>query len=216
METRQKRTKVAVSILVLAGLLMFALLAMADNFESIAPPSPDVSEGYEMLAGMFIRFDGVDGEAQNKDHIGWCNALSFSQGQSLPDGGVVGPTRQRGNVVFEDIVVIKELDKASPKLAEAVCKGNVFPRVEIHLTTTYTDAGNVTYYTYELKNVLIVDYRIGGSGYSEHIPTEELSLSFEEIKVTYTEIDERGRSKGNVEYEWRVEEGMIMLGEGAI
>ncbi len=208
METRQKRTKVAVSILVLAGLLMFTLLAMADNFASIAPPSPDVSDGYEMLAGMFIKFDGVDGETQNKDHIGWCDALSFSQGQSLPDGSI--GLRQRGNVVFEDIVVIKELDKASPKLAEAVCNGNVFPRVEIHLTTTYTVAGNVTYYAYELKNVQIVSYRIGGSGYSEHIPTEEISLSFEEIKVTYTEIDEGGRPKGNVEYEWRVEEGIIL------
>ncbi len=207
METRQKRTKVAVSILVLAGLLMFALLTMADDFASIAPPSPDVSEGYEMLAGMFIKFEGVDGETQNKDHIGWCNALSFSQGQILPDGGIIG-SRQRGNVVFEDIVVIKELDKASPKLAEAVCKGNVFPRVEIHLTRSY--AGLVTYYTYELKNVLIVGYRIGGSGYSEHVPTEELSLSFEEIKVAYTEFDEGGRAKGNVEYEWRLEEGAII------
>jgi len=197
METRQKRTKVAVSILVLAGLLMFALLAMADDFESIAPPSPDVSDSYEMLAGMFIKFDGVDGEAQDGNYRGWCNALSFSQGQSLPDGGVVGPTRQRANVVFEDVVVVKELDKASPKLAEAVCRGKVFPRVEIHLTRSYT--GLVTYYTYELKNVLIVGYRIGGSGYSEHVPTEKISLSFEEIKVTYTEFDEGGR----------VEEGVI-------
>jgi len=206
METRQKRTKVAVSILVLAGLLVFTLLAMAGDFESIAPPSPDVSEGYEMLADMFIRFDGVDGEAQNKDHIGWCNALSFSQGQSSPEGSA--GSRQRGNVVFEDIVVIKELDKASPKLAEAVCNGNVFPKVEIHLTRSY--AGLVTYYTYELKNVQIVGYRIGGSSYSEYIPTEEISLSFEEIKVTYTEFDEGGRAKGNVEYEWRLEEGTII------
>jgi len=211
METRQKRTKVAVSILVLAGLLTFALLAMADDFESIAPPSPDVSDGYGMLAGMFIRFDGVDGEVQSGNYRGWCNALSFSQGQSLPAGSIIG-SRQRGNVVFENIVVIKELDKASPKLAEAVCKGNVFPRVEIHLTNTDL----VTYYTYELENVQIVGYRIGGSGYSEHIPTEEISLSFEEIKVTYTEIDEGGGSKGNVVYEWRLEEDTIRVGEGAI
>ncbi len=215
METRQKRTKAAVSILVLAGLLMFALLTMADDFESIAPPSPDVSDGYEMLAGMFIRFEGVDGEVQSGFYRGWCNALSFSQGQSLPDGGmIVGTTRQGANVVFEDIVVVKELDKASPKLAEAVCKGKVFPKVEIHLTRSYT--GLVTYYTYELKNVLIVGYRIGGSGYSEHVPTEKISLSFEEIKVTYTEIDEGGGSKGNVVYEWRLEEDTIRVGEGAI
>ena len=209
METKQKRTKVVVSILALCSLLVFTLLAMADNFESIAPPSPDVSEGYEMLTGMFIKFEGVDGEAQNGSYRGWCNALSFSQGQSLGEGQrLVGASRQRADVVFEDIVVVKELDKASPKLAEAVCQGKVFPKVEIHLTRSY--AGLVTYYAYELKNVLIVGYRIGGSGYSEHVPTEELSLSFEEIKVTYTEFDEGGRTKGNVEYEWRLEEAMII------
>jgi len=217
METRQKRRKVALSIFVLAGLLMFTLLAMADNFESIAPPSPDVSEGYEMLAGMFIKFEGVEGEAQHKNYGGWCNALSFSQGQSLLERqSLAGAARQKADVVFEDIVVVKELDKASPKLAEAVCQGKVFPKVEIHLTRSYTSADLVTYYTYELNNVLIVNYRIGGSGYSEHIPTEEISLSFEEIKVTYTEIDEGGRPKGNVEYEWRVEEGAMIVGEGAI
>ena len=208
MKTKQKRTKAAVSILALAGFLVFALLAMADNFESIAPPSPDVSEGYEMLTGMYVKFEGVDGEAQDGDYRGWCNALSFSQGQSMLGGGT-GATRRRGDVVFEDMVVVKELDRASPKLAEAVCRGKVYPKVEIHLTRTYTNTGRVTYYTYELNNVLIAGYRIGGSDYSEHIPTEEISLNFEEIKVTYTEIDERGTTRGNVEYEWRVEEGAI-------
>jgi len=32
-------------------------------------------------------------------------------------------------------------------------------------------------------------------------------LNFEEIKVTYTECDSSGQSKGNVEYSWKVEEG---------
>jgi len=36
---------------------------------------------------------------------------------------------------------------------------------------------------------------------------EDLSLNFEEIKVTYTETDNTGKKKGNVEYSWKVEEG---------
>jgi type VI secretion system secreted protein Hcp len=103
--------------------------------------------------------------------------------------------------------VTKELDKSSPKLAEAVCKGKVFPKVEIHLTASYTDAGRVTYYAYELKNVQVVDYNISGSGQSDAVPAESMSLNFEEIKVTYTEADSKGKKKGNVEYEWKVEEG---------
>ncbi len=87
-----------------------------------------------------------------------------------------------------------------------MCKGKVYPKVEIHLTASYTDAGRQTYYAYELKNALVTSYNIGGSGQADDVPTEELSLNFEEIKVTYTECDNAGKKKGNVEYSWKVEE----------
>jgi type VI secretion system secreted protein Hcp len=155
----------------------------------------------------YIKFEGVDGEAQDKDHKNWSDILSFSQGIMQPGGAATGPTRRRGDVIFEDIQITKELDKASPKIAEAVCKGKVFPKVEIHLTASYTDAGRVPYFKYELKNVLVTNYNISGSGQSEDVPTENCSLNFEEIKVTYAEADSKGKSKGNVEYQWKVEEG---------
>ncbi len=155
----------------------------------------------------YIKFDGVDGEAQDKDHKGWSDIASFSQGLHQPGGAATGATRRRGDVIMDDIAVSKELDKASPKISEAVCKGKVFPKVEIQLTASYTDAGRVTYYAYELKNVLVTSYNIGGSGQSEDVPMEDFSLNFEEIKVTYTEVDNTGKKKGNVEYSWKVEEG---------
>jgi len=155
----------------------------------------------------YIKFDGVDGEAQDKDHKGWSDIASFGQAIHQPGGASTGQTRRRGDVVLDDIGITKELDKSSPKIAEAVCKGKVFPKVDIHLTASYTDAGRVTYYAYELKNVLVSSYSIGGSGQSEAVPTEELSLNFEEIKVTYTECDTTGKKKGNIEYSWKVEEG---------
>ena len=153
----------------------------------------------------YIKFDGVDGEAQDKDHKGWSDLVSFSQGIHKPMAGATGPTRRRGDVVLDDLVCVKELDKASPKLAEAICKGKVFPKVEIHVTASYTDAGRQTYYAYELKNVQVTSYNINGSGQSEDPPMEEFSLNFEEIKVTYTECDSAGKKKGNVEYTWKVE-----------
>jgi type VI secretion system secreted protein Hcp len=155
----------------------------------------------------YIKFDGVDGEAQDKDHKSWSDILSFQQAIHQPGSGATGPTRRRGDVVLDDIHVTKELDKASPKLAESICKGKVFPKVDIHVTASTTDAGRVTYYAYELKKVQVTSYNIAGSGQSEDVPTEDFSLNFEEIKVTYTENDAEGKKKGNVEYSWKVEEG---------
>ncbi len=157
------------------------------------------------MAG-FIKFEGVEGEAQDKDHKGWSDLASFSQTLHKPGSGT-GPTRRRGDVVLEDIVIVKEIDKASPKLAEAVCKGKVFPKVDIHLTASYTDSGRVTYYAYELKNVQVVNYTISGAMQSDAVPVEDVSLNFEELKATYTETDSKGKKKGNVEYGWKVEEG---------
>jgi len=155
----------------------------------------------------YIKIGDIKGEALDKDHTAWSDMMSFSQTIRLQDDVTLSPgeTRRRGDVILEDIVVVKELDKASPKLAEAILQGTVFPKVEIHLTASYTDAGKVTYFTYELKNVMVTSYSISGTG--DTIPMEEFSLNFEEIKVTYTENDSAGKSKGNVEYSWKVEEG---------
>ena len=155
----------------------------------------------------YIKFDGVDGEAQDKDHKNWSDLISFSQGLTQPGGGATGPTRRRGDVIVDDIHCVKELDKSSPKLAEAVCKGKIFAKVEIDMTASTTDAGRVTYYKYELKNVMVTSYSIGGDGQGEAVPTENFSLNAEELKVTYTEVGPDGKSKGNVAYEWKVEEG---------
>ena len=155
----------------------------------------------------YIKFDGVDGESLDKDHKGWSDLASFGQSLHQPGGGGTGATRRRGDVILDDLTCAKELDKASPKIAESVCNGKVYPKVEIHLTASTTDKGRVTYYAYELTNVMVTSYQVGGSGQSEDVPTEDFSLNFEEIKVTYTENDSKGKKKGNIEYSWKVEEG---------
>ena len=155
----------------------------------------------------YIKFDGVTGECKDKDHKGWSDLASFGQALHQPGGGATGATRRRGDVIMEDITCSKELDKASPKIAESVASGKVYPKVEIDLTASYTDAGRVTYYKYELKNVLVTSYNVSGSGQAEDVPMEDFALNFEEIKVTYTENDAKGKKKGNVEYSWKVEEG---------
>lgn len=158
-------------------------------------------------AAAFVKYEGIDGESKDKDHQGWSDIVSFSQSIHKPGGGATGPTRRRGDVVFEDFVVVKEVDKASPKLAEAVAKGKVFPKVEIEVTASYTDAGRVTYYAYELKNVIVTSYNISGSGQDEDVPVETVTFNFEEYKVSYLERDESGNPMGWVEFLWNLVKG---------
>ncbi len=169
---------------------------------SIAFP---LSDAY---AAAYIKFDGVDGEAKDKDHQGWSDLLSFSQGLHQPGGGKTGSTRQRGDVIMDDVTLSKELYKASPKIAASLAMGKAFSTVEFELTASTTDTGRTTYYAYELTNVLVTSYSVSGSGQSEEVPIEDFSLNFEEIKVTYTELDERtGSPKTLIGYECTTKKG---------
>ena len=155
----------------------------------------------------YIKFDGIDGESMDSKHQKWSDLESVSQVLHRPTGGATGAARARGDVIFDDLQCAKLLDKSSPKIAEAVAKGKVFPKVEIHMTTGMADEGRTTYLAYELKNVLVSSYAASGHGQSESKPMENFSLNFEEIKVTYTEISPDGKKGGNVDFAWKVQVG---------
>ncbi|MGV8073236.1 MAG: Hcp family type VI secretion system effector [Syntrophobacteraceae bacterium] len=156
---------------------------------------------------LFIKFDGIDGECNDKDHKNWSDLLAMSWGLHKAGAGATGQTRRRGVVTVEDVVITKELDKASPKLSESVCTGKVFPKVEIHDTTTYGEGNRAAFLKFELKNVMVSSFNLSAAGGGDAVPTESVSLNFEEIKQTYVEYDSKGSKKGNVEMSWKVEEG---------
>lgn len=151
-------------------------------------------------AAAYLKLGDIKGEATDSEHKDWIDVLSFEQSMRKSGEGATGATRQRGDVIMDDIVVVKELDKSSPKLAESIAMGTVIPKVEFELTSS---AG--TYYKYELTNVMVTSYSVSGT--ADERPTEQVSLNFEEIKTTYTEYGSDGKKGGNVETSWKVEEG---------
>ncbi|MFV9673697.1 MAG: type VI secretion system tube protein Hcp [Acidimicrobiia bacterium] len=93
-------------------------------------------------------------------------------------------------------------EKATPKLADKLFKGEIIPKLEVEFTATF-GGSRATYLRYELKNVVLMNYAIVGE--ADHgQPGVAFVNSFEEIKVTYTEFDENGKSLGNTEYTYKV------------
>lgn len=153
----------------------------------------------------YIKFDGVDGESIAKGQEKWSDLMSFSQSIHKTGTGTTGVARRRGTPILEDLSCVKVVDKSSPKIAESVCNGKVFAKVEIHVKTSTTDSSRETYYKYELKDVMVTSYSVSGGDQDK--PIESYSLNFSEIKVTYTEMDAKGSKKGDVAYGWKVEQG---------
>jgi type VI secretion system secreted protein Hcp len=208
MRTRKQKKKLVVSLLGVAGLGVFSLFAVGGNLEPNAPPGPTMhtlDEIYEVCSSLvepagyvpegpvpdagFVKFEGIDGPSTDPQHLNWCDLLCFSEGFSASET----------SIYIQDISFTKVTDKATPKLMEALCTRQNFPKVEVHLTTSFEGVGRVTYYKYELKNAVPTSMAGGGTP-GEGPLTENITLSWDELKVIYTEYDASGNPLGDVEY----------------
>jgi type VI secretion system secreted protein Hcp len=194
--------------LAIGAIALFIALSLlsTNNFRAEEVVSDDLPSNRTGLAG-YVKFDGIDGEATDVDHKNWINLLAFEQTFSRPGAGSSGMSRRRGDAVVEDLQLTTEYDKASPKLQEKCLKGEVIPKMELELTASYSETTTVTYTKIELKNVMITSYTLGSEDVNTLYPTGFLTVNYEEIKFTYTETDDEGKTKGNVEYTYKVEKG---------
>lgn len=150
------------------------------------------------MGAAYIKFDGVDGESQDKDHRNWSPIHSFQLGMAR-ETGTTGTVR--GEVKIDDILVTKELDKSSPKLMEACVTGETTGSVILSMTRGGAEPRK--YMTVELKNVVITSVQVSGRA-DDTVPTETISLNFEEIKVTYTPQGLDGSSGEPVIFSWNI------------
>jgi type VI secretion system Hcp family effector len=168
---------------------------------AISQPKRYVTRASGVLNKAFIKFGDLRGESTDMYHKEWCDMVTFQQGQS-GRVAVEGGRRQVGNPQFDEISVIKSVDKVSPKLGEAVCQSTVYPVVRIDLQRL-VHGGYQTYLVYELRNVLVSSYNVVPTEDIDARPIEEVTLNFDRITVTYTEFDNAtGQERGDVGYSW--------------
>ena len=160
-----------------------------------------------LLAGLvqgagFIKFDGIEGESTTR-HEGEIDILSFSWGMSQSGTMQTARGGGAGKVSVNDLVFTKYVGKSSPVLMEAVASGRHIPTVVLEIERGPGGEERFPYLKYELKNVLVTSYSVGwNSSQADSVPTEEMSLNFEEIKVTYVEQEPDGSRGGVFSFFW--------------
>ncbi|MBT8218787.1 MAG: type VI secretion system tube protein Hcp [Bacteroidia bacterium] len=147
----------------------------------------------------FLKIEGIDGEATDQKHKDWIVIESMSHAMETAPSSQTGAARRRAEVKISDISVTKELDKASPKIMEAICTGKVIPSMQIHARKN----GQV-YMAYELKNVMVTSYQTSAEG---EAPREHIQFNYEKIKMNYTQFNNRGVQQGKTEFSWDVKAG---------
>jgi type VI secretion system secreted protein Hcp len=90
-----------------------------------------------MATDIFAKIGDIKGESVDTKHKDEIEVLSFSWGVSNTGGATTGGGGGSGKATFQDLMIVHNIDKASPRLLEACTTG-------VHLkdaTITHRKAG---------------------------------------------------------------------------
>ena len=147
-----------------------------------------------MAVDMFIKFDGVDGEATEDKHKKWIPVDSFSFGVSHTTDAV-GSGMASGKASISDFSFSKSTDTSSPKLALACCTGQHIKSAEVHFCQSTGD--RLTWMSYKFTECMVSGFNVSGSGGSDR-PSESVSISFGKFEQKYQPSDVKGNLGGAV------------------
>jgi type VI secretion system secreted protein Hcp len=139
-----------------------------------------------MAFDAFLKFDGIEGESQDKVHTGEIEIDSFSWGVSNPTNVNSGGGGGAGKASLSDFSFQSATSKASPNLMLACATGRHFPTA----TITCRKAGGpsqVEFLKIKLSDVLVSSYELGGNATDgNRNPEDGYSLAFVKIDFLYT------------------------------
>jgi type VI secretion system secreted protein Hcp len=154
-----------------------------------------------MAVDMFLNIDKVKGESVDHKHKEEIDVMAFSWGMSQTGTAHMGGGGGAGKANVQDISFTKYLDKSSPVLMQACCKGTHFPKAVL----TVRKAGDkpLEYYKITLEDLLVTSISSGGSGGEDRL-TETVALNFARFKVEYTPQKPDGSGEAAVAFGFNV------------
>jgi len=160
--------------------------------------SPQTSHAQTVT--VYLQIADIPGSSTDLKHKNWIECRSFSGGLSQPSSGSVSSTggHAAGRADFDNLKVLKFVDKASPKLALFTAKGQHISQVKLEVVTN--DKDRIAWFTINLTDAMIQSVTPTGST-SEM--WEEVSFSFGKIDWTVVDTDPKtGKPKGTIKGTW--------------
>jgi type VI secretion system secreted protein Hcp len=113
--------------------------------------------------------------------LGAFEVLAFSWGASNSGSLHQGGGGSAGKANFQDVSLTRYTDAFTPDLVAAVATGNTFDSA----TLTFTPRGGRTPLVLTMTQVLVTSLSLGGSSGERQELTENLSLNFAKLTVSY-------------------------------
>lgn len=140
------------------------------------------------IADMFLKIQGVTGEATDADHKGEIDVVSWSWSLQAP---TAMPGQGTGKASISELSIVKRVDQSSPTLMSYIRSHKEVGKAAL----TVRKAGKTPfeYFRIELEKVRINSLDVGSE---ESELTERLSIGFEKVRVTYTPQGDAGAAGG--------------------
>jgi type VI secretion system secreted protein Hcp len=150
---------------------------------------------------MFMKLEGITGESQDSVHKGEVDVLAWSWGVSNSGTTHTGSGGGAGKANFQDLSFTKWVDLASTPLMLASANGKHVTKA----TLVVRKAGEhpLEYITIVMTECLVTSISTGGSGGEDRL-TENVSLNFKEVAVTYKEQTKTGSAGGKGDFKWDI------------
>ncbi|MEM6468445.1 MAG: type VI secretion system tube protein Hcp [Planctomycetota bacterium] len=155
-----------------------------------------------MAVDMFLALKGeIKGEAQDADHKGEIDVLSWSWGLSQSGSFHTGGGGGAGKASFQDISITKWVDTASPILMLYCANGDHFS--DARLTVRKAGKKPLEYLVIEMNKVMVSSVSTGGSGGEDQL-TENVVLNFAKVQVKYKEQKADGSGGPEKIFKWDI------------
>lgn len=135
-----------------------------------------------MAVNAYLYIDGIEGPSTSR--VGSIDILSFSWGVSQTStygAGASGKEAKAGRADFQNLSIMKVLDKTSPLLCDHCATGNILSKVYILYDKPVGDKQQ-PYFRIWVKDALITSVQLSGS--SEN-PMESVSFAFQAVEIAY-------------------------------
>ncbi len=144
------------------------------------------------IADMFLKIQGVTGEASDADHQGEIQISSWSWGMQASVSAAAGASSPlTGRTTIHEVQIVKSVDLSSPTLMLFLNNHKLI--AQARLTVRKAGKTPLEYLTIELEKVRITSYRSESLGADL---VEHVNLGFSKARVTYTPQDPTGAKGG--------------------
>ena len=173
-------------------------LAIATSFDDfvwridgdvLPPPQPPPPGETPAQSGIFMNIDdlSIKGESTSASHPEWIVLSAVMDGLRRDGLGSSGSGRSRAQFVFDGVQVIKELDRSTPKLREAIADGRIFTEVQIDIIRS---CGGNFYTAFAITLGIARLDELSLNGNAAERPVEQLAFNYTRISTMYTPVED--------------------------